>query len=127
MKDYFRYIIVLALIIVLCTGVVNAVGSGTATGDKKANETIPIRSSVVSASSDKDQVTLEDIKAMLPKEIQQSIENQITFNESVIIAIAEKEGQLVKSPLIINDSYDITGKAQGFFVGNIIIFPEPGL
>jgi hypothetical protein len=34
MKVYFRYIIVLALIMVLCIGFVNAANSGTATEDK---------------------------------------------------------------------------------------------
>lgn len=43
MKDYFRYIIVLALITVLCTGFVSAAGSGTATENNRVNETIQHR------------------------------------------------------------------------------------
>jgi len=125
MKDYLRYIIVLALISFLCTGFVSAAGSGTATKDKRANETIQVRTSLVSAPSETDQVNLADIRATLPPEIQQSLEEQITFNESVTNAIAEKEAQLVKSPLIINDSYDITGEAQIFFVGNSTTSLEP--
>jgi hypothetical protein len=125
MKDYLRYIIILALITFLCAGFVSAAGLGAATEDKIANETMQIRLSLVSSPSETDQVKLADIKAMLPPEIQQSLDEQITFNESVTKAIADKEGQLVRSPLIINDSYDITGEAQGFFVGNTTIAPEP--
>jgi len=124
MKVYLQYIIILALITVLCTGIVSAAGSGTATEDKRVNETMLIRSSLVSGPSEKDQLKLADIRAKLPIEIQQSLDEQITFNESVTTAIAEKEEQLVKSPLIINDSYDITGEAQGFFVGNTTSSPE---
>ena len=54
MKDYLRYIIVLALISFLCTGFVSAAGSGTATKDKRANETIQVRTSLVSAPSETD-------------------------------------------------------------------------
>ena len=125
MKRYLRHIIVLALITVLCTGIASAAGSGTASGDKGANDTIQIQASLVSAPSETDQVKLADIKAMLPPEILQSVNEQITFNESITKAIAEKEGQLVRSPLIINDSYDITGEAQGFFVCNTTNVHEP--
>ncbi len=125
MKDYLRYIIVLALITVLCTGFVSAVGSGTATENNRVNETIQHQSSLISAPLEKDRVTLADIKATLPIEVQQSINEQIVFKDNVTKAIAEKEEQLLQSPLIINDSYDITGEVQGFFVGNTTATPEP--
>lgn len=117
MKDYVRYMIILILFTFLCNGFVSA-DSGIAYEDKNANDTIKIQPSLVSALSEKDQVKLADIKATLPPEIQQSIIDQITFNESVTKAIAEKEEHLAKSSLTINDTYDITGEVQGFFVAN---------
>ena len=126
MKNYFRNIIVLSFITALCIGFVSASSSGTA-GDKSANQTIPISSASVSAPSETDQIKLAEIKAALPLEIQQSLNDQITFNENVTKSIAEKEGQLVRSPLIINDSHDITNEVQGFFVSNIISSLEPAL
>ncbi len=125
MKDNLRFIMLLALITFLCNGFVSATDTGTFLNDKIANETIKIQLSLVPVPSEKDQLTLADIKATLPPEILQSIKDQITFNESVTKAITEKEGQLAKSPLTINDSYDITGEVQGFFVANFTTSLEP--
>jgi hypothetical protein len=125
MKNYLGYIIVLALITIFCAGFVSAAGSGPASENKSANETIQIQPVFISAPSETDQANLTRTKAMLPPEIQQSLEEQKTFKESVTKAIAEKEGQLVRSPLIINDSFDITGEAKGFFVSNETTSTEP--
>jgi hypothetical protein len=124
MKDYLRYMIILTLFTFLCNGFVSA-DSGIASEDKSANDTIKIQPSLVSVS-EKDQVKLADIKATLPPEIQQSLDEQLIFNESVTKAIAEKEGELAKSPLAINDSHDITGEVTGFFVANFTTSLEPG-
>lgn len=106
MKNYLGYIIILALSTILCAGFVSAAGSGPASENKSANKTIQIQSVFISAPSETDQANLTRTKAMLPQEIQQSLEEQITFKESVTKAIEDKEEQLVRSPLKINDAYD---------------------
>jgi hypothetical protein len=123
MKNYFLCIIVLVLVTFLCIGLSSAVNPRNVAVPIFANEPVQIQSPFI--ASEKDQLTLKDIKATLPPEVIQSINDQITFNESVTKAIAQKEGQLTKSPLTIKDSYDLTGKVQGFFVSNFSTLLEP--
>jgi len=110
-------IITTIVLLLLVTGIVSA-NNDTPLG--KDNESIVVQQSLqptdVSRGSASQQPDLERIKRTLPPQLQQAVDEQVGYNNSINQAITEKERQLQSTPLKIHDNRVISPEVNGFSV-----------